>query len=49
MYDFAGLKGYTTAKRSVFIIDKDGVIRYRWVNKGYHKNTFINLYSEIDF
>ncbi len=30
--DFAGLKGYTAAKRSVFILDRDGVIRYRWVN-----------------
>ena len=28
MPDFAGLKGYTTAKRSIFILDKDGVIRY---------------------
>jgi len=28
--DFAGLKGYTTAKRSVFIINS-GVIDYKWV------------------
>jgi len=28
MSDFAGLKGYTTAKRSIFILDKNGVIRY---------------------
>ena len=27
IYDFAGLKGYTAAKRSVFIIDKDVVVR----------------------
>ena len=26
--DFAGLKGYTAAKRSVFIIDENGVVRY---------------------
>jgi len=31
--DFAGLKGYTVAKRSVFIVDKEGVIRYRWVSE----------------
>lgn len=31
--DFAGLKGYTVAKRSVFIVDKDGVVRYRWVSE----------------
>lgn len=30
--DFAGLKGYTAAKRSVFIIDKQGIIRYVWVS-----------------
>jgi peroxiredoxin len=31
--DFAGLKGYTAAKRSVFIIDEGGVIRYKWVSE----------------
>ena len=31
--DFAGMKGYTAANRSVFIIDKDGVIRYKWVSE----------------
>lgn len=32
IHDFAGLKGYTAAKRSVFIVDKGGVVRYRWVS-----------------
>ncbi|MCW4013175.1 MAG: peroxiredoxin [Candidatus Bathyarchaeota archaeon] len=31
--DFAGLKGYTVAKRSVFIVDVDGVISYKWVTE----------------
>ncbi|MGA3297352.1 MAG: redoxin domain-containing protein [Candidatus Bathyarchaeia archaeon] len=31
--DFAGLKGYTAAKRSVFIIDENGVVRYKWVSE----------------
>lgn len=31
--DFAGMKGYTAAKRAVFIIDKDGTIRYKWVSE----------------
>jgi peroxiredoxin len=31
--DFAGLKGYTVAKRSVFLIDPKGVLRYRWVTE----------------
>ena len=29
--DFGGLTGYTAAKRSVFILDKDGIIRYAWI------------------
>ncbi len=29
--DFAGLTGYTAAKRSVFVLDKEGIVRYRWV------------------
>ena len=31
--NFAGLKGYTVAKRSVFVLDKDGEVRYRWVSE----------------
>jgi peroxiredoxin len=31
--DFAGLKGYTAAKRSVFILDAKGMVRYRWVSE----------------
>jgi peroxiredoxin len=31
--DFAGLKGYTVAKRSVFVLDPKGVVRYRWVTE----------------
>ncbi len=29
--DFVGLKGYTVAKRSIFVLDKQGVIRYVWI------------------
>jgi len=31
--DFAGLKGYTAAKRSIFVLDDKGVVRYRWVSE----------------
>lgn len=31
--DFVGLNGYTAAKRSVFIIDKEGVISYKWISE----------------
>jgi peroxiredoxin len=29
---FGGLTGYTASKRSVFVLDKDGVVRYAWVS-----------------
>ena len=31
--DFAGLKGYTAAKRAVFVLDKNGVVKYTWVSE----------------
>ena len=31
--DFKGMEGYTVAKRSVFIANKDGIITYRWVSE----------------
>ena len=31
--DFAGLKGYTAAKRAVFVLDTNGVVRYRWISE----------------
>ncbi|MGC8479434.1 MAG: redoxin domain-containing protein [Candidatus Micrarchaeia archaeon] len=30
--NFAGLNGYTAAKRSVFLINKDGVVSYAWIS-----------------
>ena len=33
MHDFAGLKGYTVAKRSIFILDSIGLIRYIWISE----------------
>jgi peroxiredoxin len=29
--DFAGMPGYTAAKRSVFIVSEDGTVTYEWV------------------
>lgn len=29
--DFSGLAGYTAAKRSIFILDKDQKVRFEWV------------------
>ncbi len=31
--DFANLKGYVVAKRSVFILDQNGVVTYKWVTE----------------
>lgn len=31
--DFGGLKGYVAAKRSVFILDSNGTVRYKWVSE----------------
>lgn len=32
MDNFAGLQGYTVAKRSIIILDQEGIIRYMWVS-----------------
>lgn len=29
--NLAGLEGYTAANRAVFVLDKEGVVRYKWV------------------
>lgn len=31
--DFAGVKGYTTSKRAVFVIDKTGIVKYLWITE----------------
>jgi peroxiredoxin len=34
LYDsFAGLAGYTAAKRSVFVLDATGVVKYAWISE----------------
>jgi peroxiredoxin len=42
--NFAGLEGYTSAKRSVFILDSEGIIRYKWVTEN---PSFEPNYEEI--
>ena len=32
LMDFAHIKGYTAAKRSVFITDANGIIKFKWVS-----------------
>jgi peroxiredoxin len=29
-HNFAGVEGYTTAQRSVFVLDTTGIVRYAW-------------------
>lgn len=31
--DLGGVAGYTAAKRSVFVLDKDGVVKYAWISE----------------
>jgi peroxiredoxin len=31
--NFAGLTGYTAAKRSVFVLDDKGIVRHKWVSE----------------
>ena len=31
--NFAGLQGYTVAKRSIFVLDQQGIIRYMWISE----------------
>ncbi|MBM3897482.1 MAG: peroxiredoxin [Thaumarchaeota archaeon] len=30
--NFGGMQGYVAAKRSIFITDKDGTVKFRWVS-----------------
>lgn len=45
LYDFSGLKGYTVAKRSIFVLDEQDIVRHVWVSedpsieKKYGENT----------
>jgi len=32
-HNFAGLRGYSVAKRSIFVLDKAGIVRYMWVSE----------------
>jgi len=29
--DFAGMKGYAASKRAVFVLDKNGIVKYAWI------------------
>jgi peroxiredoxin len=31
--DFAGIKGYSVAKRSIFVLDRKGIVRYAWITE----------------
>jgi glutaredoxin-dependent peroxiredoxin len=31
--NFAGMKGYTAAKRSVFVVDAAGILRWAWISE----------------
>jgi len=31
--DFAGIKGYQTSKRAVFVLDRNGIVKYTWISE----------------
>lgn len=31
--DYAGIKGYTVSKRSIFVLDRKGTVRYTWITE----------------
>ncbi len=31
--NFAGIQGYTAAKRSVFVLDAKGIVKYAWISE----------------
>jgi glutaredoxin-dependent peroxiredoxin len=43
--DFAGLTGYTVAKRSIFVIDEKGIVRYVWITDD---STVEPNYAEVE-
>ena len=43
--NFAGMDGYTASERAVFVIDKEGVIRFKWVGENPGKDPD---YDEVD-
>ena len=43
--EFPKLPGYVLAKRAVFVLDKDGIIRYKWISEDLGKEP---NYEEIE-
>ena len=31
--DFAGLSGYSASKRAVFVLDQNGIVKYKWISE----------------
>jgi glutaredoxin-dependent peroxiredoxin len=48
-HNFSNLQGYTAAKRSVFVLDKDGIIRWKWIsdNPGIEPN-YADVKAEVE-
>ena len=48
-HNFSNLQGYTAAKRSVFVLDKEGIIRWKWIsdNPGIEPN-YAEVKAEVE-
>jgi peroxiredoxin len=48
LHNFEGLRGYTAAKRSIFILDEDGIVRFKWVSDNPDvEPDYERVYSEV--
>ena len=45
--NWADVPGYINTRRSVFIIDKDGVVRYKWITKANEEPNYEELKQEL--
>ena len=47
--NLANMEGYTAAQRAVFIVDKEGVVRYKWVaDVATNEPDYDEVQSEVD-
>ena len=45
--NMGGVEGFTSAKRSVFVVDKDGVLRYKWVAQAPGEPNYDEIQQEL--
>ena len=47
--DFLGLNGYDVAVRSIFVLDRTGIVRYKWIAEDPGKEpNYEEIYNELE-